>query len=58
MEENKAQVLAIFFAGNIEKLMVLMRMGFFEIKNGSMTVYFNQEGEIRKVEKNIVANIT
>jgi hypothetical protein len=58
MQNEESQVLAVFFAGNIEKLMILMRTGFFEMKNGTITVHFNAEGGIRKIEKNNHFNLS
>lgn len=51
MDEERAETVAVFLGEHVDKLMVLMQHGFFNIKNGSMTIHFGNDGNIRKIER-------
>ena len=39
-------------------IMTLAQCGFFDMKNGSMTFYFGNEGTIKKIEKHNVITLS
>ena len=51
---NNADAIATFLAQNMDKIMALMQTGFFEMKNGSVTVHFGPQNDIRKIERHDV----
>lgn len=50
--------LAVYFATHFSELFILMNAGFFDMRNGSMTVHFDNAGKIRKIEKHNVFTVT
>ena len=43
---------------NLDKVLILMQTGIFEMKNGSITIHFDGQGKIRKVERHDIFNIS
>ncbi len=58
MDTLEADKVAIFVGEHVDAIMALMRVGFFDMRNGSFTVHFGNEGTIRKIEKHNVFSIT
>jgi hypothetical protein len=56
MERNDQLGIAMLGA-NADKVLALIQAGFFDMKNGSLTVHFDIQGKLRKIEKNIVFNV-
>lgn len=51
---TNTDTVATFLAGQMDKIMTLMQSGFFEMRNGSVTVHFDTSGRVRKVERHDV----
>jgi hypothetical protein len=47
----------VFLNVHTQKILVLIQAGFFDQKNGSITAHFDQDGNIRKIEKNNVYRV-
>lgn len=58
MENMEAQNIAVFLGQHADKVLALMQVGFFEMRGGSVTVHFDNNGIIRKIERNNVFNVT
>ena len=55
---NEATNIAIFVDQNADKIMVLMQAGFFNMQSGSVTAHFDAQGDIRKIERHNIFNVS
>lgn len=58
MEQLEVQNMAIFLGQHADKVLALMQVGFFDMRNGSMTVYFGNEGTIKKIERHNILDFS
>lgn len=55
MEE---EMLVLILTKRIKTLMTLVKYGFFDMKGGSMTLHFKENGEIAKIERRDFFTVT
>ena len=57
-EINNGNVAAVMFGEYADKVQKLARLGVFAMQSGTVTLHFDAEGNIRKVEKHFFYNVT
>lgn len=58
MENSEIDTVAIIVGGHFKDILALIQVGFFDMRNGSITVHFGNEGTIKKIERNNFFSIT
>lgn len=54
MDKLEAQNFALFLGQHADKVLELMKVGFFDMEGGSVTVHFKPDGKIGRIERNHV----